>query len=118
MPKESVHVSWFMKKLRVLPNTWWTRIEQKSIRGTPDIIGCVRCECGAAKLVAIEAKREGGKATALQLEVLDQLDKVGAFARLAFLPRDAVTVLEHLRRLQEPGPFANGARELFLKDQE
>ena len=30
-----------MKELKAIPNSIWERVEQRSIRGTPDIIGCV-----------------------------------------------------------------------------
>jgi hypothetical protein len=102
MPTESHHVARLLQKLRQMPGTWWTRIEQRNIRGTPDIIGCVKCvQCGCAKFVGIEAKTERGKPSPLQEEVRRQLESVGAYARIARLPREATELLEELTDLRE-----------------
>lgn len=39
------------KLLNKLSNSWWESIQQKSIHGTPDVIGCV-----AGQFVALEYK--------------------------------------------------------------
>jgi len=40
--KESILKQKIMRMLFNLPNSIWERIEQKSIKGTPDIIGCYK----------------------------------------------------------------------------
>ena len=47
--------------LEALPNCWWEKTQQRSIRGTPDFLGCV-----AGRFVALELKSEGGKTDTLQ----------------------------------------------------
>lgn len=37
---EAILCGKLIKRLREIPNTYWERIEQRSIRGTSDIIGC------------------------------------------------------------------------------
>lgn len=41
-----------MDKINSLPNTWFESIQQVSIRGTPDVIGCVN-----GTFVALEFKK-------------------------------------------------------------
>lgn len=41
----------FLKLLKELPNTWYVKVSQKTISGTPDIIACVR-----GTFIAIELK--------------------------------------------------------------
>lgn len=115
---ESAEVRKLLKQLWQVPQSWWTRIEQKSIRGTPDIFGCVQCQCGHAKIVALEAKALRGKPTALQVEIIAQLQAVGAFAQVVTLPTQAREVLDSLRKLRDPGPFLPDNRAPFLPDQE
>lgn len=102
MPKESYYVRRLMNKLRALPRTWWTRVEQKTgIRGTPDIIGAVKCPmCPHSRAVFIEAKTMTGRATALQEENAEQLVKIGAYAKIVRLPYDEKQVIQDLRLLQ------------------
>lgn len=38
---ETVFRAKFRKRLDAIANTWWESIQQKTICGTPDIIGCV-----------------------------------------------------------------------------
>lgn len=39
-------------QLNAIPNSWWTKTQQRSLRGTPDFLGCVN-----GKFVALELKR-------------------------------------------------------------
>ena len=41
-----------MKLLRALPGSWWTKVDQRIVRDTPDDIGCYQ-----GVLVAVEWKR-------------------------------------------------------------
>lgn len=117
--KEKNEVRKLLKVVKTMPDTWYTRVEQKSIRGTPDIIGASKCpDCKYARAWMIEAKTDEGKPTPLQLETIKQLVKVGVLAVIAHLPSQLKETLESLRRLQSPGPFANDAQELFERGQE
>lgn len=51
---ETVFREWTYKYLNALPNSWFESIQQRSIRGTPDVIGCV-----SGWFVALEYKRAG-----------------------------------------------------------
>lgn len=62
-----------MKQLKALPNTKWTRIEQQSIRGTPDTMGCL-----FGHLILIEFKASGKEATKQQSYELGKWEEVGA----------------------------------------
>ena len=65
-----------MLTLRNLPYSWWEKIQQAAIRGTPDIIGCV-----AGTFVAIELKKDkNAKPDELQRWKLDQIDRAGGVA--------------------------------------
>ena len=105
--KESHYVRKLMKKLREMPKTWWTRVEQKTgLRGTPDIIGSVKCPmCPHSRAVFIEAKTMTGKASPLQVETIRQLILTGAFAKIVHLPRDESKVIQDLRLLRD-GEFS------------
>ena len=54
--------------LNKLPNSWWESVQQKSIRGTPDIIGCIN-----GQFIAIELKSEKGKPSPLQNYKLERI---------------------------------------------
>lgn len=69
----------FRKKVRAvlekIPNSWWESIQQKTIRGTPDIIGCVN-----GRFVAIELKSEKGVLAPLQEYKLNGIIKANGIA--------------------------------------
>ena len=60
---------------RTLPNSWWERVEQKSICGTPDILGCYQ-----GRMVAIEVKTSKGRLSKIQEVKLDEIKKAGGLA--------------------------------------
>lgn len=61
------------KKFKLLPNTWFEKINQVSVRGIPDIIMCVN-----GHFVGIELKRDDGEAPAsLQRYKLKNIKKSG-----------------------------------------
>ncbi len=65
-----------MKYLNQIPGSWWTRIEQQSINGTPDTIGCIR-----GNFFALEFKSsDNAKVSALQRHNLSQITACGGNA--------------------------------------
>lgn len=65
-----------LKDLRSLPRAWFERVQQQSLRGTPDVLGCLN-----SRFVALEAKRgPGEKPTELQLYKLRLIEQAGGFA--------------------------------------
>lgn len=79
--------------LSALPGTWFERIQQQSIRGTPDRIGCIR-----SRFVALETKVVGGKIGALQHYKADLARAAGG--RVYFIdPENWDEVYEELRIL-------------------
>lgn len=96
---ESKFQTSLLKKLRSIPHSWWVKISQRTIRGTPDVIGCVRCgKCGDGKIVALELKTDVGKPDKLQGETLRQIFEAGGYANIC-RPKVVDAVLEDLRRL-------------------
>lgn len=63
------------KLLDTIPNSYFESIQQKSIRGTPDKIGCV-----GGLFVALELKAKDGKATELQRYKLSKFSMAGGIA--------------------------------------
>lgn len=57
-----------LRRLRSIPLSWWEKIQQVAIRGTPDILGVVR-----GKFVALELKSEKGKISELQKYKLGEI---------------------------------------------
>ena len=61
------------------PTSWWLKVPTVSIRGIPDVIGCVN-----GIFVALEGKRAGAKADPsrekLQAYVCEQIRKAGGVA--------------------------------------
>jgi hypothetical protein len=62
----------FLKNLKC---SWFFSVQQLAICGIPDKVGVC---CG--RFVALELKRSGGKATALQLWTIEQINKCGGYA--------------------------------------
>lgn len=78
--------------LRSLPNSWWEKIQQMSINGTPDILGVYR-----GRFVALELKRsEAAHVDRLQLHKLALISKCGGIALLAH-PDNWKAILSFLR---------------------
>lgn len=62
--------------LQTLTHTWFTSVQQVSIRGTPDFLACV-----SGKFVAIELKRKGGgRLDPLQGHNLREIHKTQGYA--------------------------------------
>lgn len=102
MKKETYYTQELLKRLKKIPNSWWAKIQQVGIVGTPDVIGCVKCpDCQDGKFVAFEAKVEGGRTTKIQEEMLKQLRDAGAIAQVVRLPDSAYELLQFVRRLRD-----------------
>jgi hypothetical protein len=57
----------FLRDVRDFPNLWVEKIQQMTIRGTPDILGCVN-----GRFIAVELKA-GSKVHPLQQHKLDKI---------------------------------------------
>lgn len=65
-----------LKDLRALPGSWWVKVQQVGIAGTPDILGCVR-----GHFVAVELKATvRDKPTKLQAHNLASIKNAGGWA--------------------------------------
>lgn len=64
-----------MPKLKAIPLSHWYKIQQKGIRGTPDILGVVN-----GFFVALELKSEDGEASALQEFEIGSIAAAGGYA--------------------------------------
>ena len=65
-----------LPRLRKIPNSWWVKIQQVGIRGTPDILGCI-----AGAFVAIELKQSAtAHIDALQRHELYRIGEAGGVA--------------------------------------
>lgn len=56
-PRESAFAKRVWKELDKIPNSFFTTIQQKTIRGLPDVIGCIN-----GRFVALELKRSKAEA--------------------------------------------------------
>lgn len=86
-----------MSRLKEIPNSKWFVKEAKSIRGLPDIIGCINGYFVALE-VKISPKELGHKSGRhiLQRHVLQSFNKVGGFCSFIY-PDNEDEILEHLR---------------------
>lgn len=79
-------------ELRRIPKSWWVKVQQVSISGTPDILGCI-----GPYFVAIELKRaEHAHATSLQLYNLLAITQTGSRSFLTSPETWAATYAELL----------------------
>ena len=62
---------------RLMPHVWFTKLQQVSKRGEPDLLLCV---CG--KFVAWELKVQNNKTTKLQQYTLDKIELANGMARV------------------------------------
>lgn len=59
--------------LKALPNSWWEKIQQVVIRGTPDILGVIN-----GRFVALELKKDTkAKIDELQIHKLNKIRQAG-----------------------------------------
>lgn len=85
-------------RLKALPNSWWEKIQQVTIRGTPDILGCV-----SGVFVALELKMdEKAPIEPLQIHKLKRIEKAGGIALVVY-PENWDEVYMQLQLLAELG---------------
>lgn len=88
-----------MKKLRAIPNSFWFVKEAKSLRGLPDIIGCIN-----GSFIALECKRNESEARhntgriVLQRKILHDIERVKGFSFFVY-PENEEEVLDYLKSL-------------------
>lgn len=83
-----------MKDLAKIQGAWFTRIEQQSLNGTPDALGCIY-----SHFIALEFKASiKSKVTPLQEFTLDQIRKAGGTGVVCF-PENWPAVLKELQEL-------------------
>ena len=92
---ETVFRAKLRKRLDAIPDTWWESISQKSIIGTPDILGCV-----GPFFVAIEVKSKKGKPSPLQQLKIDKIIKTGSLAYVVY-PDNMDEILTKLESLSK-----------------
>lgn len=80
--KETVFKERVQKRLKAIPNSWWVKVQQVGINGTPDILGTIN-----GVFVAIELKTDDGILSKLQGYNIDKIAKTGAIA-LVMSPAD------------------------------
>lgn len=90
--KETVFKERVQKKLKAIPHSWWVKIQQVGINGTPDILGTIN-----GVFVAIELKTDEGTLSKLQSYNIDKITKTGAIA-LVISPSDLDDKLKILER--------------------
>lgn len=71
--------------LRGIQDSYFEKIQQQTICGTPDIIGCVPYDCHRCKqrfglFVGMELKQGNGQPTKLQSFKLEQIHRAGGLA--------------------------------------
>lgn len=88
-----------MQQLKGLPNSKWTRVEQRQIRGTPDCFGCIH-----GHLILIEFKASGKKATAQQQYEIARWEDAGAVCYVA-TPENWDDIFHAVKRLAENGIY-------------
>lgn len=82
--------------LEALPNSWWVKIQQVSIRGTPDFLGCIN-----GQFVALELKKDAkAPIDKLQLYNLEKIDFAGGTAVVVF-PENWDEVYEDLKKISQ-----------------
>lgn len=87
--------------LATLPHTWHVKVQQVGIRGTPDILCCIR-----GRFVALELKRS---ATAhidpLQYHILGLISQAGGYAMVVYPENwaEVQTVLARISKLKPLG---------------
>jgi len=79
------------KLLKAIPDSWFESISQRSIRGTPDKIGCIN-----GRFIALEFKtKEKSYLSRLQDSKIKKINKCGGYARVVY-PENLNDILEEL----------------------
>lgn len=83
-----------MKHLKSIPHSHWFKIQQRTINGTPDILGVVN-----GCFVALELKAPGGKPSTLQEFELMMIQRAGGYAKLVD-KENMLEVIEAIKKLE------------------
>lgn len=92
---ETVFKSKVQKDLSSLKNTWFTKIQQQTIVGTPDFIGCIN-----TRFFAIELKTDEGKLSKLQEYNLAQIKNAGGIS-IVTMPSIWQDTFQFLKKISE-----------------
>lgn len=82
-----------LARLKELPNTWVVKIQQVVIRGTPDILLCIK-----GHFVAIELKTDTGELDELQIYNLHKIEEAGG-SSFVMTPENCFAVLMELKNM-------------------
>lgn len=90
----------FKKRIRpaldALPSSWWVKVQQVGVRGTPDFLGCVN-----GHFVALELKRsEKASADPLQVYTMHKIETAGGITYVV-TPENWVSVYRELCLLSQ-----------------
>ena len=81
--------------LEAIPCSWWTKISQRSIRGTPDFLGCIR-----GHFVALELKKsKADTADPLQRWNLARIQNLAGGLSFVVCPENWEEVYAVLRKI-------------------
>jgi penicillin-binding protein-related factor A (putative recombinase) len=83
-------------KITAIPNSIFFKIQQRSLRGIPDLIGVIN-----GRFVAIELKVQGNRADPLQMHYLKKIAEAGGLS-FVMHPENVEEVLTQLRALNGP----------------
>lgn len=99
LPRESTFAKRVWKRLEEIPSSYFVTIQQKSIRGVPDLIGCV-----SGRFVALELKRSLAEARKnsgrilLQKYVMNNISSVDGFCSFVY-PENLDEVIKKLMEI-------------------
>lgn len=99
-----------MKRLKALVGSWWTKVDQKVLRDSPDDIGCL-----GGLLVAVEWKRTANtKPRPGQIHTLDKIKEAGGIAGVLH-PDNVDEFIDELRNLDYCGECGNLKKPKFTE---
>jgi hypothetical protein len=86
----------FMKKIDKLPYSWFESIQQKTIRGTPDVLGLI-----GGKFIALEFKAsKNSPITELQKYKLTRIEQSGGVGFVVY-PENEKEIISYLKHVVE-----------------
>jgi hypothetical protein len=98
LPYEKDFQTAFLKKLRMIPKSWWMKCNDRVTVGLPDIFGFVGPYGGVLEL------KTRSKVTKIQAYTLGRIAKTGAFA-FVVTPDNADEVYAYLLEMSQRLPF-------------
>lgn len=96
---------------------WIEKIQQQSIRGTPDVIGCIQCHlCSRGLFVAMELKdEENNDPDPLQEYKLEQIKKLGGISLVVREATDVDCLLSYLSTPSEEPKTLQSVMEYLIE---